>query len=205
MALASSPFEYAEYTIRKQVFRLFGAGFQIFGPAGDEIMYSEQKAFRLREDIRIYADRGQQTEVLLIKARQWLDFAAAYDVTDSATGEVLGTFRRQGFQSLVRDAWQLADPSGNDIASIQEDSTLMAVLRRVVPYADWVPQSFEMTMGMTPVCAFKQHFNPIVQRMTVDFSVDPSGSLDKRLGLAAGILLSAIEGRQHREVEIGGI
>ena len=199
MAWSSNPFDYSVYTIRRQFFRIFGAGFQIYGPDGAEVLHSEQKAFRLREDIRIYADREQPTEVLLIKARQWLDFAAAYDVTDSATGELLGTFRRKGFQSLIRDQWQLADPAGNEIGLIQEDSTALAIVRRLVPYADWIPQSFEMTVGATPVCQFQQHFNPVIQRMTVDFSVDPSGSLDKRLGLAAAILLIAIEGRQHTE------
>jgi uncharacterized protein YxjI len=205
MTVSSVVFDHSVYTIRRQVFRLFGAGFQIYSPDGQVVLHSEQKAFRLREDIRVYAEREQQTEVLVIKARQWLDFAAAYDVSDSATGELLGTFRRKGFRSLIRDQWQLADAAGNEIGLIQEDSTALAVARRLLPFADWIPQSFHMTLGATAVCQFRQHFNPIVQRLTVDFSVDPSGSLDKRLGLAAGILLSAIEGRQHREVDVGDI
>jgi uncharacterized protein YxjI len=189
-------FQHSSYTIRKKVFRLFGAGFQIYGPDGEVALYSEQKSFRLKEDIRIYADQEQRREVLLIAARSWLDFAAAYDVTDPASGELIGTFRRRGFSSLVRDQWELADASGRDIGTIQEDSAFMALARRFLPFADFIPQSFTMTMDGMVVCELRQHFNPIVQRMTVDFSPDSSGLLDKRLGLAAGILLSAIEGRQ---------
>jgi hypothetical protein len=46
------------------------------------------------------------------------------------------------------------------------------------------------------VCTFQQNFNPFVRKLTVDFTGDTQGRLDKRLGLAAGILLAAIEGRQ---------
>ena len=189
-------FQHSTYTIRRKVFRLFGAGFQIFGPDGEVVLHSEQKSFRLKEDIRIYADEDKQREVLLIAARSWLDFAAAYDVTDPTSGDLIGTFRRQGFRSFVRDQWELADPSGVDIGTIQEDSAALAIMRRLLPFADFIPQSYTLTMDGTVACELRQHFNPIVQRLTVDFGVDPSGRLDKRLGLAAGILLSAIEGRQ---------
>jgi uncharacterized protein YxjI len=189
-------FQHSKYTIRKKFFRIFGAGFQIYGPDGEMVLYSEQKSFRLKEDIRIYADQEQQREVLLIAARSWLDFAAAYDVTDPATGELIGTFRRRGFSSLVRDQWELADPAGQNVGAIQEDNAFLALARRFLPFADYIPQAFAMTMDNSIVCELRQHFNPIVQRMTVDFTPDPSGRLDKRLGLAAGILLSAIEGRQ---------
>ena len=47
-------------------------------------MFSEQKMFRLREDIRVYSDESKSQEVLSIKARQILDFSAAYDVVDTA-------------------------------------------------------------------------------------------------------------------------
>jgi hypothetical protein len=189
-------FQHASYTIRKKFLRIFGAGFQIYAPDGEVVLYSEQKAFRLKEDIRIYADQEQQREILLIAARSWLDFAAAYDVSDPTTGELIGTLRRRGFSSLVRDRWELADPAGQDIGSIQEDSAFLAITRRILPFADFIPQSFTIMMDGAVVCEIRQHFNPIVQRMTVDFSPDPSGRLDRRLGLAAGILLSAIEGRQ---------
>jgi hypothetical protein len=196
-AFDTTYFQHSTYTIRKKFFRLFGAGFQVFGPDGQTVLYSEQKSFRLKEDIRIYADQEQQREVLLIAARSWLDFAAAYDVTDPTTGELIGTFRRRGLRSFVRDQWELADPTEQDIATIQEDSVPLAIIRRLVPFADLIPQSYTMmTTDGTVVCDLRQHFNPIVQHLTVDFSVDPSGRLDKRLGLAAGILLSAIEGRQ---------
>jgi len=46
------------------------------------------------------------------------------------------------------------------------------------------------------VLVFRRHFNPFILRMDMDFSRDAQGLLDRRLGIAAGILISAIEGRQ---------
>jgi hypothetical protein len=51
-------------------------------------------------------------------------------------------------------------------------------------------------MDDTTIPAFKQNFNPFVTKIIADFSEDPRGMLDRRLGLAAGILLCAIEGKQ---------
>ena len=72
----------------------------------------------------------------------------------------------------------------------------MALVRRFVPYGDFIPQKYIGTVQGQPVCEFRQHFNPIIQKITFDFSPDASGRLDRRLGLAAGILLCAIENRE---------
>jgi hypothetical protein len=42
----------------------------------------------------------------------------------------------------------------------------------------------------------KQNFNPFSYELNVDFSMDINHRLDRRIGLAAGILLAAVEGRQ---------
>ena len=90
-------FQYQTYLLRRQFFKLFGAAFHIYGPDGQLAFYSKQKAFRLKEDIRLYADESATQEVLTILARSWLDFAAAYDVIDAQTGEKVGGLKRRGF------------------------------------------------------------------------------------------------------------
>ena len=197
MATSLAPrFQYATYLLRRQFFKLFGAAFHIYGPDGEMLFYSKQKAFRLKEDIRLYGDESATEEVLSIQARSWLDFAAAYDVVDSQTGEKVGGMKRRGFKSMVRDEWIFMDANDNDIGLIQEDSTVMGLVRRFVPFGDWVPQKFVGAVKGQPVCEFGQHFNPIIQKITLDFSVDAMNLLDRRLGLAAAILLGAIESKQ---------
>jgi hypothetical protein len=51
-------------------------------------------------------------------------------------------------------------------------------------------------MGETRVADLRQRFNLFRYELDVDFSFDPARRLDRRLGLAAAILLAAIEGKQ---------
>ncbi len=197
MATSVAPrFQHRTYMIRRQFFKIFGAAFHVYGPNDELVFYSKQKAFRLKEDIRIYGDENATEEVLTIKARSWLDFAAAYDVFDAQTGEKVGALKRRGFKSMVRDEWIFMDADDNDIGLIQEDSQVMALVRRFVPFGDWVPQKYAGSVRDQPVCEFRQHFNPVIQKITLDFTLDPGNLLDRRLGIAAAILLSAIEERQ---------
>ena len=91
-------FQYNQYTLKRQVFALTGK-FRFYNPAGQMVLFSQQKMFKLREDIRVYADEAKTQEVLAIKARQIIDFSAAFDVVDSATGQKVGALRRKGLAS----------------------------------------------------------------------------------------------------------
>jgi hypothetical protein len=193
--MTTDRFEEPTYLIRKQVLKLFGGAFRIYDPQGHLVLFADMKAFKLREDIRLYADEHKQTEVLLIKARQILDISAAYDVTDAATGEKIGALKRKGLKSIFKDEWIFMDAEDREIGLIREDSVILALLRRFL--TNLIPQTFHAEMGTSQVCTLKQNFNPFVLKLTVDFWQDRSRVLDRRLGLAAGVLLCAIEGRQR--------
>lgn len=187
-------FLHTTYLIRRKVLKLFGGVFHVFGPDGSVVLYSKMKAFKLREDIRIYTGEDMQTELLTISARNIIDFGATYDVTDAVTGEKLGALRRKGLRSILRDAWLVLDDSDREIGLIEEDNMLLALVRRFL--SNLVPQSYTGQINGQPVLEFKQNFNPFVMKLNLDFSPDTGGLLDRRLGLAAGILLCAVEGKQ---------
>ncbi len=155
-----------EYLIRRKVFTLFGAQFHVFNPAGEVVMFSRQKAFKLREDIRIYTDVSESHERMLIKARQIIDFSAAYDVFDSESGTKVGCLRRKGWSSLVRDNWELLDPHDQSIGVIKEDSMMLALFRRLL--TNLIPQAFSVTVGGQPIAHFRQNFNPFVFKLRVE-------------------------------------
>ena len=191
------PFDYPRYIVRRQVFKILGAAFHVYDEAGNLVMYSKQKAFKLKEDIRLYSDESMKVELLTITARSVIDFSAAYDVIDPLAKQKVGALRRKGWSSLARDSWVLLNARDQEIGTVMEDSMLAALVRRFVDAASLVmPQKFHVDVGGQTVCTFQQNFNPFVRKLTVDFTHDQRGALDKRLGLAAAILLSAIEGKQ---------
>lgn len=185
-----------EYLIRRKVFTFLGAKFHIYDANQNLIGFCKQKAFKLKEDIRVYTDESMQEERLVINARKIIDFSAAYDVTDSKTGTKIGALKRKGMKSIFRDSWIVMDENDNEIGALQEDSASMALLRRFL-LGGLLPQKFHLSEGADgPVLAhYRTHFNPFVHKMTV--TVHEACHYNPLLVLAGGILLAAIEGRQQ--------
>jgi hypothetical protein len=193
--MTADRFEHQTYLVRRKIFKIFGGAFHIYDPSGQVALYSQLKAFKLKEDIRLYTGEDMQTEVLVISARQILDISATYDVVDPSTGEKVGALRRKGIKSIFKDEWLFLDAHDRELGFIKEDSTALALVRRFL--TNLIPQKFHGEINGMPVCTFKQNFNPFVMKITVDFSQDINRVLDKRLGIAAAVLLCAIEGRQQ--------
>ena len=183
----------AQYTIRRAVFTLLGAKFHIYDSKDRVIGVSRQKAFKLKEDIRIYSDEGETDERLSIRARSVIDFSATYDVVDGRSQQKLGSLQRRGWQSLTRDAWLVNDENDTQVATIGEDSMFLALVRRFL--TDIIPQTFHVRDSENQeIAELKTHFNPFIHRMTV--TVHEDCPVDPLLVLAAGVLLMAVEGRQ---------
>jgi uncharacterized protein YxjI len=187
-------FQHNQYLLKRQVFALTGK-FRVYDPAENLVLFSEQKMFRLREDIRVYSDEDKSQEVLTIKARQIIDFSAAYDVMDSLTGEKVGVLRRKGLASLLRDEWEVLDANEQLRGLLFEDSMGLALLRRFL-LGSLLPQNYDLTFGETRVADLRQRFNLFRYELDLDFSMDVARMLDRRIGIAAGILLATVEGKQ---------
>jgi uncharacterized protein YxjI len=187
-------FQHNQYLLKRQVFALAGK-FRVYDPAENLVLFSEQKMFRLREDIRVYSDESKTQELLTIKARQIIDFSAAYDVMDSATGEKVGVLRRKGWRSLLRDEWEVLDANDQLRGLLFEDTIGLALLRRFL-LGSLLPQNYDLTFGDVRVADLRQRFNLFRYELDLDFNMDTSSMLDRRIGIAAGILLATIEGKQ---------
>jgi len=190
-----SAFQYSQYLLKRQVLALTGK-IRIYAPDGSLLLYSQQKMFRLKEDIRVYNDEERSQELLYIQARAYLDFSAAYDVQDSLSGEKVGVLRRKGWRSLLRDEWEILDAMDQPLAILHEDNPTRALLRRLL-LGTLLPQNYDILTGETRLADLRQRFNLFRYEMELDFSMDTVRRLDRRLGIAAAILLGIIEGKQE--------
>ncbi len=189
-------FSQDHYVIRQKVFKIFGEAFHVYDAEGNVVLYSKLKAFKLKEDIRLYTGEDMGTEVLTIQARSIIDFGASYDVYDPIAKQRVGSLRRRGFKSMIRDEWTVLDAAEREIAVVREDSQILALVRRFIEAATlFMPQKYHMEMGGQHVVMYHQNFNPFVKKLAVDVT-DPQCNLDRRLALATGILLAAVEGRE---------
>ncbi len=185
-------FQHKHYLIRRKVFKLFGGAFHVYDEQDNLVLYSKQKAFKIREDFRIYSDENQSQELLTIKTPQILDLAATYYVHDAATKEVLGSIKRKGLKSLIRDEWIIFSSDGHEIGKMTEANMLGAILSRFI---NLIPQNYCVLAGDNEVAHIKQHFNPFILKYTLTLS-QSEAIIDPRILIAAGILLAGIERRQ---------
>ncbi|MGH7202583.1 MAG: hypothetical protein ACREJB_18395 [Planctomycetaceae bacterium] len=186
----------AEYMIRKKILTLFGAKFHIYNQEGGLIGFCQQKAFKLKEDIRIFTDESMQEQRLGINARSVFDIAAAYDVTDSKTGQRIGVLKRAGLKSIFRDEWTVFDEREIEVGKIMEENAWLAFVRRMHEMAAaLIPQAYHFKDSAGREFAeMRTHMNPFVHKMTV--AVHDACPVHPLLVLAGGILIVAIEGRQ---------
>lgn len=196
--MAFTPAEGEKYTIRRKVLTVFGAKFHVYDERGGVVAFCHQKAFKLREDIRLYTDETRSETLLVLKARKIIDFGVTFDV-QLPSGEALGSMRRKGMKSsFVRDEWLVFDADGNQAGVLSEQGGFAPFARRFIDFASvLLPQRYAMVRSgdRTEVARYRQHFNPFVYRLGISPIVEDE-HLDDLLILASGCLIAAIEGRQ---------
>lgn len=110
-------------------FKLIALGSRIYvtDAAGATLGYAKAKKFKLKEDVRVFSDDTQTTELYQIKADRMLDFSARYNFYDSRTGQTLGAIKRLGMRSLWRAHYEILD--GEHVAmEIREESAMIKIV-----------------------------------------------------------------------------
>lgn len=187
-------FQQDRFTAHQKIFT-FKPQFYFRDPGGSTLAFVQKKVFSWKDEIRVFTDETRSMELLTIKARKIIDWGAAFDVTDSINHQNAGTLKRRGWKSLVRSEWIIADSSGQEIGRIRENSTFLAFLRRLLSNL-LLPQTYNFEVLGQHAGRVRQKFNFFVPRMEADFSSDPQRLLDRRLAVAAIVLLMMMEGRQ---------
>lgn len=109
-------------------FKLLAIAQQVYArdSTGNLLFYVKQKAFKLKEDITVFADEGQTRPLFTIKAEKILDFNARYQFAD-AQGNNVGSIKRQGMKSLWQARYDIFDGE-RVVLNIQEENAWIKVL-----------------------------------------------------------------------------
>ena len=75
---------------------------------GNLVFYVKQKAFKLKEDVTVYADEGQTRPIFHIKAEKMMALNAKYDFFDPQ-GNNVGAIKRQGMKSIWKARFDIFD------------------------------------------------------------------------------------------------
>jgi uncharacterized protein YxjI len=168
-------------------------------PAGPPVAFVRQKRLAFKEDIRFFRREDEAEELFRIKARRMIDVGGRYDVVDAA-GAPIGVLEHHFRKSLLRSTWRILAPGDEELAVAQERNQVLAILRRIidfVPYGEWVPIPYDFVLreGERELGHFTRKFLAVRDVYTLDLSGDTEKRLDRRLAIALGIGLDALQNR----------
>jgi len=187
-------FQHSTYLFRRKLLKLVGGAFHVYADDGSLLLYGKQRAFKLREDMSIFTDESESETLIRIRTPQIIDIGATYGVLDVHADEMVGAIRRKALKSMIRDEYVFIDAGGQEVGLMTEQSMMGAMASRFI---NLIPQRYRaVTTGGEEAATIKQHFNPLILKYTLSVpEADPL--IDRRLLIAACILLCAIEGRQQ--------
>jgi uncharacterized protein YxjI len=194
--------------ILRQQFRLVVNQYEFSLPGPDDapgqvFCFVKQKMFKFKEDVRFFTDESMSTELLRIKARQRFDPRATYDVT-APDGSKIGAFQKVFGASLLRSTYKLFDGNGQELGVATEKNVLVALFRRLVgfvptlgSFANWlpIPYHFVFLRGEEVLGHHRRQLWKIRDTYTLDLTLDPSRTLDRRLVLAIAVAMDAFQAR----------
>lgn len=166
------------------------------GTAGEVLAVAQQKRLAFKEQVTFYADEQRTRPVFGFKARQRLDLAATYDVTD-ATGTPIGWFRKDFGRSLLRSTWHIG--TGDLEATGTERNPTVAIARRaweMLPLVSELPSPFvfhfDFVDNAGQVVLSSQRRRTLRDRYDVTV---PGPRLDGRVAAAMAVALDALQSR----------
>ena len=87
---------------------------------GNLVLYTKQKAFKLKEAVTVFADREQTRPLYTINADRMLDFNANYNIAD-ARGDHVGSVARKGRKSIWRAQYDVLNGGGQPLTIREEN------------------------------------------------------------------------------------
>jgi hypothetical protein len=165
---------------------------------GDPLAFVRQKKLAIKEDIRFFADESESEELFRLKGRQVFEVRGRYDVL-SPDGQPIGALEKVFGISLLRSTWRIYGDGEEPIATAQERSMPVAILRRAidfVPYGELVPILFQFTIRIDDreVGELRRPVG-LRDRYILRLDGDPERRIDRRVAVALAIALDALQSR----------
>ncbi len=104
---------------------------RVVDATGQLVSYAKQRAFRLKEDVTIFADEEQTQPVYHIKADRIIDIGATYSIS-TADGRSLGALRQHGMRTLWSATYDILDDNGSAIGRVREQDPWVKVIDTLI-------------------------------------------------------------------------
>jgi uncharacterized protein YxjI len=188
--MTTTGFDSDRYTI-EQLIRPIANLYRVSAD-GRPVAFVRQKKLAIKEDLRFFADEGETRELFRIKARSVFEVRGTYDVTDAMDGPI-GALQKDFVTSLARSTWNVLDAQGTVIARATEQNIVIAIVRRVVDLP--IPFHFDIASSDGARLGELRRAFSVRDRYELDLSGDTDRRLDRRVAVALGVGLDALQSR----------
>ena len=100
--------------------------FNITDKNGNSVAYVRQKLFKLKEDVVVFNNESRTQENFRIRANQWIDFNASYQITNQ-TDEPVGKIARKGMRSFWKATYLIFNAQGEQKFTVQEENAWIKI------------------------------------------------------------------------------
>jgi len=150
-----------------------------------------------KRHVTFYRDQSKRERLLeILQDKKFQPIVATYTVRDPR-GKPLAHFAKNYLYNVFRKRWYVKAPDGTVLYMAKEDSIILSLLRRLVgPLLGFLRTNFIICRGDSDevIGEFNRKFT-ILDRYVLDLKADRTRSLDRRVGLALGVMLDTGERR----------
>lgn len=154
-------------------------------------------ALSKKRHVTFYRDESRTQKMFDVLQDKKVQFPMRTYTVRDASGRPLASFKKNYLYNIFRKRWEMRAPNGSVMCVAREDSIILSLLRRVIgPLWGLLRTNFIITRGEsdTVMGEFKRKFT-ILDRYVLDLTADRRRDLDRRLGLALGVMLDTGERR----------
>lgn len=141
------------------------------------------------KDVRVFTDPTLSFELLVIKPVREAGPGSHFKVVDSVNSEIVGKIRHLPVFGFQRQEWELLGPARNELCVIRENSALLGVMRRYL--TESLPQSYTFSAAEGTLGSAVRASSLFSPQMEIEFNGDCAKLIDRRLVIAALVLISA--------------
>ena len=150
--------------------------------------------------VTVFRDDSRREILLRVRQDQRVAVLARTYTVMTAAGLMLARLRKEYIHNILRKRWYVETPAGQRTAMAIEDSMVLSLLRRVLGSLFGLLRTNFIFVHVDPMAGgavfgeFNRKFT-IFDRYVLDLTSDPEQRLDRRVGLALGVMLDTGEGR----------
>lgn len=190
---ASQRFACDKFLLNQKVLSL-GSKYHVFNDSNQTLCYVERPTLKLKSLFGIYEDESRQRKLLsLNQDSAWSIINHGFTLLDGSD-QLIATFKRQGWFSLLRRTWKIYNSAGQEIAQAHEDSWWKAIVRRALD-VPFLRTNFNIVRpDGTMLGEFIRRFT-LTDKYMLDLTRDPQRTFDRRVAVGLAVLLDNAEKR----------